>query len=242
MQAVILAAGLAKRLRPLTDNTPKCLLDFNGSNLLQRTVENLIKCDIINFIFVTGYRENMIREYLDRNFKNINKIYITNSGYANNNNSYSLWMTKNFVKDDMLLLDSDILFDFRIVKKLLDSEHATCIALKNHKLDEEQIKVIIDENCKVLEIGKEVEISKSAGESIGIEKLSCDFLNEMFKILDRKILSENNVNEFYETTFQEIINMNDDKLNMYGVDISEFECMEVDTIEDYEKAKLVVSC
>jgi choline kinase len=49
------------------------------------------------------------------------------------------------------------------------------------------------------------------------------------------------VNEFYETTFQEIINMKDDKINMYGVDISEYECMEIDTIEDYEKAKLVVS-
>lgn len=241
MQAVILAAGLAKRLRPLTDNTPKCLLDLNGSTLLHRTVENLIKCDVKDFIFVTGYRENMIREYLDSNFKNINKIYITNSDYANNNNSYSLWMTKNYVKDNMLLLDSDILFDYRIVKKLLDSEHQTCIALKNHKLDEEQIKVIIDENGKVLEIGKEVEILKSAGESIGIEKLSGDFLNEMFKILDRKILKEKNVNEFYETTFQEIINMKEDIINMYGVDISEYECMEIDTIEDYEKAKAVVS-
>ncbi|MBN1634415.1 MAG: phosphocholine cytidylyltransferase family protein [Ignavibacteria bacterium] len=242
MQAVILAAGLAKRLRPLTDMTPKCLLDINGKNLLQMMVENLLKCDINDFIFVTGYRESMIKEYLDLNFKNINKIYISNQDYANNNNSYSLWMTKEFVKDDMLLLDSDILFDYRIVKKLLDSEHGTCIALKNHKLDEEQIKVIIDGNGKVLEIGKDVEISKSAGESIGIEKLSSDFLNEMFKILDRTILKENNVNEFYETTFQEIINMKDDKINMYGVDISDYECMEIDTIEDYEKAKLVVSC
>lgn len=241
MQAVILAAGLAKRLRPLTDSKPKCLLDINGKNLLQMTVENLLKCDINDFIFVTGYRENMIKEYLDLNFKNINKIYITNTDFANNNNSYSLWMTKNYVKDNMLLLDSDILFDYRIVKKLLDSEHQTCIALKNHKLDEEQIKVIIDGNGKVLEIGKDVEILKSAGESIGIEILSNDFLNEMFKILDRKILKENNVNEFYETTFQEIINMKNDKINMFGVDISEYECMEIDTIEDYENAKTVVS-
>lgn len=241
MQAVILAAGLAKRLRPLTNTTPKCLLDINGKNLLKMTVDNILKCEIKDFIFVTGYRENMIREYLDRNFKSINKTYISNPDFANNNNSYSLWMTKDFVKDEMLLLDSDILFDYKIVKKLLDSEHNTCIAIKNHKLDAEQIKVIIDEKDKVLEIGKEVEISKSAGESIGIEKLSRDFLDEMFKILDRKILKENNVNEFYETTFQEIINMKDDKMNMYGVDISEYECMEIDTIEDYEKAKAVVS-
>jgi len=240
MQTIILAAGLAKRLRPLTDSIPKCLLDLNGKNFLHRTIENLISCDIKDFIFVTGYRESMIKEYLNSNFKNINKIYITNTDFANNNNSYSLWMTKNYVKNNILLLDSDILFDYRVVKKLLDSKHQTCIALKNHKLDEEQIKVIIDEKGKVLEIGKEVEIVKSAGESIGIEKLSRVFLDEIFKILDRKILEENNVNEFYETTFQEIINIKEEKLNMYGVDISEYECMEIDTIEDYEKAKLVV--
>ena len=60
MQAVILAAGLAKRLRPLTNSTPKCLLDINGKNLLQMTVDNILKCGINDFIFVTGYRENMI--------------------------------------------------------------------------------------------------------------------------------------------------------------------------------------
>ena len=68
MQAIILAAGLAKRLRPLTDTTPKCLLEVNGKNLLHRTMENVIANGITNFVFVTGYRENMIKSYLKENF------------------------------------------------------------------------------------------------------------------------------------------------------------------------------
>ena len=65
MQAIILAAGVSKRLRPLTDTTPKCLLKIGNENLLERTVENVLANNINDFIFVTGYRENMIKKFLD---------------------------------------------------------------------------------------------------------------------------------------------------------------------------------
>lgn len=239
MQAVILAAGIAKRLRPYTNNTPKCLLDLGGSNILHQTINNILSCGINDFIFVLGFKSDMIENYIKNNFKNVGFKFILNPDYENNNNSYSLWLTKDFVSDNILLLDSDILFEKQILNKLLSSEFETCIALKNHKADEEQIKVLLDENNRVLKIGKDVDISKSAGESIGIEKLSKNFLIEMYKVLDRKILDENNVNEFYEVTFQELIDRNNDLLNMYAVDVSEYECLEIDTIEDFQKAKIL---
>ena len=129
MQAIILAAGLAKRLRPLTDTTPKCLLDVGGKNLLHRTMDNVISNGIKDFIFVTGYRENMIKDYLKVNFPDVNIKFITNADYSNNNNSYSLWMTKDFVKDDFILLDSDILFNSRIVTKLLNDQNNNAAAV-----------------------------------------------------------------------------------------------------------------
>ena len=114
MQAVILAAGLAKRLRPLTDSVPKCLLDVSGKNLLHRTMDNLIGNGISEFIIVTGYKEEMIKDYLTANFNNTEIEFLSNPDYADNNNSYSLWLTKNSVKDEIILLDSDILFDKKI--------------------------------------------------------------------------------------------------------------------------------
>ncbi|MBI5402205.1 MAG: phosphocholine cytidylyltransferase family protein [Ignavibacteriae bacterium] len=237
MQAVILAAGIAKRLRPLTDTTPKCLLNVGETNLLHRTIDNIIENGIKDFVFVTGYRENMIKEYLERNFTEINKIILTNPDYENNNNSYSLWMTKEYVKGEMLLLDSDILFDKGIIAKLLNSGHGNCLAVNfTEKLDAEQIKVIVDKENKILEIGKEISIEQSIGESIGIEKFSINYLMELYNILDRKIVKENNVNEFYEASFQEIINRNDAGNSIYSVDVSEYECMEIDTAEDYYNA------
>ena len=238
MQAIILAAGLAKRLRPLTDTTPKCLLDVGGKNLLHRTMDNIISNGIKEFIFVTGYRENMIKDYLKKNFPNVKIDFITNSDYSNNNNSYSLWMTKDFVKDDFILLDSDILFNAGIITKLLNDENENAAAVnKSVKLDEEQIKVTLDSKNRILRMAKDVPLDEAVGESIGIEKFSKSFGREIFEILDRKILKENNVNEFYEKTFEEIISRNDVRNSIYCVDVSEYECIEIDTVEDYYKAQ-----
>lgn len=237
MQAVILAAGISKRLRPLTDTTPKCLLDVGDKNLLHRTMENLISNGIKDFIFVLGYRANMILDYLNSNFSNVNKKVLINPDFENNNNSYSLWMTKDYIANDMLLLDSDILFDSRIISKLLDFEKPNCLAVNvTDKLDAEQIKVIVDGEDRILQIGKGVSIEKSIGESIGIEKFDKNYLKDLFEILDRKILKENNVNEFYEASFQEIIDKNELRNSIYSVDVSEYDCMEIDTVDDYEKA------
>jgi len=137
-----------------------------------------------------------------------------------------------------VLLDSDILFDAGIVSKLLADRHDNVAAVNvTNKLDDEQIKVRVDGNGRILEISKVVDINEAVGESIGIEKFSRSFADEIFKILDRKILDENNVNEFYEKTFEEIIERNDPGNSIYSVDVSEYECMEIDTVEDYYKAQ-----
>jgi choline kinase len=242
MQAIILAAGVSKRLRPLTDTTPKCLLKIGHENLLERTIENVLANNINDFIFVTGYKEDMIKDFVNKRFPGINRIFITNPDYENNNNSYSLWMTKDHVNGNILLLDSDILFDEKIITLLLTSGHENCLAVNfTDNLDEEQIKVILDRENRVIEIGKEISIEKSAGESIGIEKFSGYFMKELFAILDRKISLENNVNEFYEASFQEVINNADSRNSIYAADVSEFTCIEIDTVQDYENAQKIIN-
>lgn len=241
MQAIILAAGLATRLRPLTDNSPKCLLPLGEKNLLHYTMENIMANGINDFIIVTGYRENMIKDYLTEHLPGLNITFITNPDFANNNNSYSLWMTKEYVKDDVLLLDSDIFFDKMIINELLMSGYQNCLAVNiTDKLDAEQIKVKVNDKMQILEIGKEVNISEAKGESIGIEMFSNQYMGEIFDVLDRKILKENNVNEFYEVTFQEVLDGDAERNSIFCVDVSNFRCMEIDTVEDYNNARTLI--
>jgi choline kinase len=234
MKAVILAAGVASRLRPLTNHTPKCLLKVCSKNLLELTIENLLDNKISEIIIVTGYLENKIRDFIDLRFPELNITIIYNEFYNSTNNIYSLWLAKNALNgEDMLLMDSDIVFNSQIIKKLCSSGKKNCLALKRHDLSDEEIKVKIDKKGRVLEIGKEVKISEAAGESVGIELFGREVIPALFNIIDRKVNVEKNVNQFYEAAFQELITSSHE---IYIVDISEYFSMEIDTAEDLRLA------
>lgn len=235
--AVIPAAGLSRRLKPLTDHSPKCLLDINGKNLLQRTIDAILSNGINKFIIVTGYKKEMIENFVSENYPVLDVKFFHNEDYENNNNSFSLWLAAGFVTGDMLLLDSDILFDKEIINELIKSEHENVIAVNfTDELDDEQVKVELDENNELLYIGKDADISKSAGESIGIALFSSYFLETLFGILNRKIEIEKNVNEFYELSFQEAIENDNERNRIYAVDVSDYRCIEIDTPADLETA------
>ena len=138
MIGVILAAGMAKRLRPLTDERPKCLLTVGKRTLLERTFDAMTAAGINEFVVVTGYRGNMIRQFLTEHYAHVTIHFLDNADYANNNNIYSLWMTRDFVRGrDFLLMDSDILFDPQIVCRMLQ-EPDSALALNRHELGEER--------------------------------------------------------------------------------------------------------
>lgn len=238
MKAVILAAGIASRLRPLTDDTPKCLLKVGEKNILELTIDNIIANDINEVIIVTGYLEEQIRNFVSNKYPDLNVTYIYNEVYGSTNNIYSLWLTKESLSGDaMLLMDSDIIFDKEIITRLLASEYESCLALKRHDVQDEEIKVKAGENGRVLEIGKEVKLEDAIGESIGIEKFGVETLKQLFIIMERKIVVEKNVNQFYEAAFQELA---DKGANIYTVDTTDYICMEIDTAGDLEAARLIL--
>ena len=92
MIAVILAAGMASRLRPLTDDRPKCLLRVGSKCILQRTVDSLVAAGISQIVVVTGYRGGMIRLFLEGNYPDTDFHFIENADYQTTNNIYSLWV------------------------------------------------------------------------------------------------------------------------------------------------------
>jgi choline kinase len=234
MKAVILAAGIASRLRPLTDNTPKCLLKVGNQSILEYTIENLLANNISDIIIVTGYLETLVKSFVKEKFPQLNITFIYNELFASTNNIYSLWLTKEMLRgDDMLLMDSDIIFDKQIITELINSGYENCLALKRHDVGAEEIKVKADVKGKILEISKEVIPAEAAGESIGIELLEKKSVAELFRIIDHKIIVEKKVNIFYEAAFQELINNNGE---IYTVDISRFYCTEIDTASDLENA------
>jgi len=235
MKGIILAAGIASRLRPLTEHTPKCLLEVGGKSILQRTIDNLVNNSVTDLVVVTGYLKEQIEEFIKNKYHELNVEFIYNERYSSTNNIYSLWLTKTAVlKNDILLLDSDIVFDSRVIKLLTDSEYQNCLAVKStEKLSEEEIKIDLNQDNSIAEISKEVDPEIAAGESIGIEKFSANLVNNLFSILDQMVLEEKLDNIFYEAAFQRAI---DSSAKIFPVSVGDLKCLEIDFVEDFKKA------
>lgn len=237
MIGVILAAGMAKRLRPLTDARPKCLLTVGERTLLQRTVDAVITAGINELVVVTGYRQQMIRDFLTAHYPAVTIHFIDNPDYAHNNNIFSLWLTRPYTEGkDFLLLDSDILFDPAIIPAVLKQE-GSALALNRHELGEEEIKVIVDNENHVQEISKVCSIEQAIGESVGIEKMTADYSTALFSELEKMIEGEGLIDVFYEKAFERLIPQGH---TFKIVDTTDFFSIELDTVEDFENAKKLI--
>ncbi len=235
MKAVILAAGTASRLRPLTDKMPKCLLKVNGKTLLERTIDNFISNGTTDLLIVTGYLQNMIKDFVKAKYPQLDAKFIENKDYASTNNIYSLFLAEEFASGhDFILSDSDILFSGTIITALMEDKSPNVLAMNRHELGDEEIKIIADENRNVLEISKVCSIANAIGESVGLEKISAQYSSAMFKELHQMIDNEGMNNVFYEKCFERLIPQG--YLFKY-LDTTSFFSMEIDTVEDYEKVK-----
>ncbi|MBO7590345.1 MAG: phosphocholine cytidylyltransferase family protein [Prevotella sp.] len=237
MIGVILAAGMAKRLRPLTDACPKCLLKIGERTLLQRTVDAMIAAGINELVVVTGYRAEMIRDFLTKQYPSLNIHFIHNGDYEHNNNIFSLWMTRPYTDGkDFLLSDSDILFDPALIRAVLAAE-GNALALNRHECGEEEIKVIVDADNRIMELSKTCSIEQAIGESVGFEKMTANYSTALFKELEQMIEHEGLIDVFYERAFERLIPQGH---TFRIVDTTQFFSIELDTPEDFENASQLI--
>lgn len=237
MKAVILAAGMASRLRPLTEHTPKCLLKVGERSLLQRSIDALKNNGILDYVIVTGYLHEMIEAFVAEEYGNsINVTFIHNDVFDSTNNIYSLWLARPEAEgEEILLLDSDLLYDPEIIARVLADDAENVLTLIRHDLGEEEMKVVLDkENGTITEISKTCNPLDAAGESLGIEKMGREYTSALYKELEPMMNEEHLENVFYERAFERLLA----KGHTYNVvDVTELFSCELDTVEDFENAK-----
>lgn len=233
MIGVILAAGMAKRLRPLTDTKPKCLLEVGGKTLLQRIVDAMADMGITEFVVVTGYRAEQIRDFLTQRYPDFTIHFLHNADYEHNNNIYSLWMSGQVARgQEFLLMDSDILCDPETVAVVARQE-TSALAVNRHELGEEEMKVVVDADMHITEISKTCRPENALGESVGIEKMLADYSEALFRELDQMIVHEGLIDIFYERAFERLIPKG---YTFKVIDTTRFFSYELDTPEDFEQA------
>ena len=236
MKAIILAAGMASRLRPLTLTTPKSLLKVGERSLLQRSMDALIANGVKEFCIVTGYLHEMIEDFVQKQYADGIKVtFIYNKVYETTNNIYSLWLARPFAEgEEVLLLDSDLLYDPQIVTRVLATDAPNVLTLIKHELGEEEMKVVTDAQGSIKEISKTCNPADAAGESLGIEKMGKEYTKALYRELEPMMNEEHLENVFYERAFERLIPQG----HTYQVlDVTELFSCDLDTIEDFENAK-----
>jgi choline kinase len=235
-KAIILAAGTASRLRPLTLHTPKCLLKVGERTLLERSMDALIKAGIREFCIVTGYLHEKIEDFVKQTYgESIDVCFIHNKDYETTNNIYSLWLARPKADgQEVLLLDSDLLYDGQIVERVLADSHENVLTLIRHELGEEEMKVVMNEDGAITEISKTCNPALAAGESLGIERMGKAYTTALYKELDIMMNQEHLENTFYELAFLRLIAQGS---TFSVLDVTELFSCELDTIEDFENAK-----
>lgn len=200
-RAIILAAGVGSRLRPLTNDTPKCLVSLAGQSFLERALVSLSKSGLQEFHIVTGYRHNQIEEFVKCHFAHLNIHFLHNHDFPSTNTGFSLWLALKKNPQPFVLLDGDVLFDLQILIKVLESRHQNLLAVDTdkNKLNDEAIKVVIDPLSRsVTEIGKQIDLPLAAGEYIGLSKWSMDWARLLDEEMNKQFKGKTQDNHYYE--------------------------------------------
>lgn len=125
MKAIILTAGFGNRMRPLTLDTHKTLLKVGSRTVIQRIIDSLVEQNIFDIVLVTGYLASELQEYISKTFPDLNVSYIHNSRYAQTNNIYSLALAFENIEidDDIILIESDLIYDPSVLQRLIKSPY-----------------------------------------------------------------------------------------------------------------------
>ena len=232
MKAFILAAGVSRRLYPHTYNTPKCLLKVGNKPIIDYQMEAIKSLGITEISIVVGYHREMLIEYLRDNFSSLNYNFIVNHHYFETNTAFSMHTGKEFLNDDLILMNADVVYPKGLLMKLINSKHETALAVDIRSCGREEVKVIDGGADRIVAIGKELIETQCLGEFIGVAKLSKDFCKDFSKSLG-DLIESGGLNDYFEAAIHPILG----KKNIHYVDVSEFPCMEIDFIEDLEEAR-----
>jgi choline kinase len=230
MKAIILAAGMGKRLRAAGWDQPKCLLPFGSTTLLDHVLASLLAIDVREVVVVVGYEADAVRAAVARH--PVRATFIENPDYATTNTINSLHRAADHLDGDFLYFNADVLFDSGILPGLLMTE-GTALSVDQKHCAEEEVKVIVDADGRITKIGKTLDPKDCAGEFIGIAKFAaevCDDFRAALKHFNED-LGERNL--FFEAAVDTLLATHVHR----AVPMGDLRAVEIDSPEDLADAR-----
>ena len=240
MQAIILAAGMGKRLGEYTKNNTKCMVPVNGVPLIDRVLQQLSGLNLSRVVIVVGYEGQKLIDYIGNEYNGLKIEYIFNKIYDKTNNIYSLALAKDKMQeDDTLLLESDLIFDDRLFSLVVDNPYPNLALVAKYEAWMDGTMVQIDDERNIVNfVPKEAfrhEQADSYYKTVNIYKLSKEFsANRYVPFLEAYMKAIGN-NEYYENVLR-ILSFLDCK-DLKALPITDEKWYEIDDKQDLDIAE-----
>lgn len=240
MQSIILAAGLGSRLGELTKECTKCMVKINGITLIERMLRQLDRYGMDRIIIVTGYKGDILKDYVQNLGINTPVVFVDNSDYRHTNNIYSLWLTREFLEEmDSLVLESDMIFEDRVIEKMLaiDNGCGTFVARPRPWMDGSIVKLDKDNNIVYFVDDEEVKrIDPSYYHKIvSIYKFKKRYVLEKYMTYLNEYVKKNKDNNLYESLLK-VIDLDVEKKIPAEI-LDEEQWYEINDIQDMDIAE-----
>ncbi len=203
MQAIILAAGMGRRLGKVTADNTKCMVKIHGRTLIERMLDTLAKTEVNRVILVVGYKSENVKKLVGHKYKGMKIIYVRNEVYDKTNNIHSLFLAKkHLLEDDTILLESDLIFEDEIVFDLIENPHPNLAVVAKYDAWMDGTVVTLDDEDNILQFipKKDFDYRRvdTYYKTVNIYKLSRDFATNSYVPFLNAYQQALGKNEYYE--------------------------------------------
>lgn len=244
MQAIILAAGMGKRLKELTSNATKCMVEVNGEMMIHKTLMHLEKLNLNKIVLVVGYEGQQLMDYVNSLGLKTPVEYVVNGVYDKTNNIYSLYLAKEYLlQDDTLLLESDLVYEEAVIRKLVDTPYPSLVLVDKFEswMDGTCITVDEDDNITSFVSKREFDFTKTDEyyKTVNLYKFSKNFSEKYYVPFLEAYCNAMGLNEYYEQVLKVITFLGD--LEIKAVKLNGEKWYEIDDVQDLDIAESLLA-
>ena len=242
MQAIILAAGMGKRLKELTNNSTKCMVKVNGVTMIERMLRLLDKKDLSKIVIVVGYEGQKLVDYVNTLSVKTPVVFVNNPIYDKTNNIYSLYLAKDYLlQEDTLLLESDLVFEEAVLDRILSAPYPTLTLVAKFESWMDGTVVELDDDDNILRFRSKKEFHFSDTEdyykTVNIYKFAKEFSASHYVPFLEAYIKALGDNEYYEQVLKVIALL--DKPIIKAVRLENEKWYEIDDIQDLNIAESI---
>ena len=244
MQALMLAAGMGKRLGKFTNNNTKCMVEVAGKKLIDRAIEAVKLAGINKFTLVVGYEGQKLIDYINSKYSNcgIEFSFINNKDYATSNNIYSFYMAKDLVEnEDTILLESDLIYDVSLIKKVVEHPAKDVVTVAKYQSWMDGTLVMMDENNNITQFvdksDMKYEILDQYYKTVNIYKFSKEFCKNIYIPFLEAYMKAYGLNSYYETPLKVIAHVA--KTPLVAYEVGDLPWYEIDDEQDLDISEVM---